>query len=311
MANDNPNRPTPATNSDQITETVLQAVDDTPDPRVKEIVMALIRHAHDLAREVRLLPDELLAAAHFLKSCGEISDQSRHEFILLSDVLGLTMVVDTLAAEVPDGALETSVLGPFYRAAAPLEPFGANIARGTDDGEPAHIFGTVRDTSGAPVSGAELDVWGTNHKGLYENVDPDQPDFNLRGRFITGPDGRYDIWTVKPVSYPIPNDGPVGGLLKATARHNMRPGHLHLMVAADGFRTIATELYNDDDPFLHSDAVFGVKPSLVVHYDRVGGTRDPGQLTTSEWYWELAHDLVLTPGQRTSISFTTTRGSDS
>ena len=135
--------------------------------------------------------------------------------------------------------------------------------------EPARIHGRVLDTSGAPVGGAVLDVWGTNRNGLYENVDPSQPDYNLRGRFRSGTDGGYDLWTAKPVSYPIPSDGPVGELLAVTDRHDMRPAHFHVIASANGYRTIVTELFTDDDPYLHNDAVFGVKPSLVVHYDRI------------------------------------------
>ena len=256
--------------SEQITAEVLAAISRASGhPGRGDPVAAVIRHAHDLAREVRLQPGELLAAADFLRRCGDISDEARHEYILLSDVLGLTMVVDTEAADVADGALETSVLGPFYRAGAPWEPNGATISRGTGDGDLARIHGRVLDTSGTPVSGAVLDVWGTNGRGLYENVDPSQPDYNLRGRFRSDADGSYDLWTVKPVSYPIPDDGPVGELLAVTGRHNMRPAHFHVIASADGYRTIVTELYTDDDPYLDSDAVFGVKPSLVVHYDRI------------------------------------------
>jgi hydroxyquinol 1,2-dioxygenase len=296
-----------ATTSEQITETVLAAVAPAPDPRVREIVSALIRHAHDLAREVRLRPQELLAAAHYLKRCGDFSDESRHEFILLADVLGLTMTVDTLATPVPDGALETSVLGPFYRAGSPVEPNGADICRGPRDGETAHIVGRVLDVDGRPIPGAQLDIWGTDHNGLYENTDARQPDYNLRGRFVTDGDGGYELWTIKPVSYPIPDDGPVGDLLRATGRHNMRPAHLHMIASASGFRTVVTELYTDDDPWLRSDAVFGVKPSLVVHYDRVG---DPVRYVTAgrtEPFWELRHDLVLTAGESSAVSFSTGR----
>ena len=294
--NDVNGRRQPVTTSRQITESVLAAVDATPDPRIREIVTALIRHAHDLAREVRLQPDELLAATRFLQACGNISDAARHEFILLSDVLGMTMVVDTLAVDVPDGALETSVLGPFHRVGAPVEVNGANISRGVDDGEPAHVFGRILNADGEPLPGAELDVWGTNCHGLYENVDPSQPDFNLRGRFFADADGRYDIWTVKPVSYPIPDDGPVGDLLRATGRNNMRPGHFHLIASADGYRTIVTELYTDDDPHLATDAVFGVKPSLIVHYEWTSGDGDSAGGLASAPHWELQHDIVLVPG---------------
>jgi catechol 1,2-dioxygenase len=295
------------TTSDDITRTVLAAVDPTPNPRLREIISALIRHGHDLAREVRLQPDEMLAAAHYLKRCGEFSTDSRHEFILLADVLGMTMVVDTLASPVPDGALETSVLGPFYRAESPIEANGADICRGARHGDAAHVVGRVLDTDGCPIGGAQLDVWGTDHNGLYENVDPAQPEFNLRGRFRTDAGGRYDFWTIKPVSYPIPDDGPVGDLLRATARHNMRPAHLHVIASAAGFRSIVTELYTDDDGYLDSDAVFGVKPSLTVHYDWVDQTEQIAAAGRDTPYWELRHDFVLTRGASTAVTFSTAR----
>lgn len=298
-----------AMSSEQITATVLAAISGASGTRAGEILSAVIRHAHDLAREVRLQPGELLAAADFLQRCGDISNDARHEYVLLSDVLGLTMVVDTEAGDVPDGALENSVLGPFYRAGAPWEPNGANISRGTADGEPARIHGLVLDTSGAPVSGAVLDVWGTNGRGLYENVDSFQPDFNLRGRFRSGVDGRYDVWTVKPVSYPIPGDGPVGDLLAITGRHNMRPAHFHVLASAEEYRTVVTELFTDDDPYLGTDPVFGVKPSLVVHYTRIDNPEAIAAAGRSEPYWDLEHDLILTPGHASVVGFSTGRQS--
>jgi catechol 1,2-dioxygenase len=293
--------------SEYVTGQVLTAMSAASDPRTREILTELVRHAHDFVRAVRLTPTELLRAAEYLKACGTISDDVRHEFILLGDVLGITMAAETLAADAPDGAFENSVLGPFYRAQAPLEAAGADIARGTDDGEPALIRGRVLDLDGSPIAGAELDVWGTNHSGRYENIDPEQPDFNLRGRFHTDAEGRFEFWTVKPVSYPIPDDGPVGELLRAAGRHNMRPGHLHVIVSADGYRTVVSELYTDDDPWLGDDAVFGVKPSLVVHYDLVD---DPAVLAArgrDTPYWDLERDLVLVPGDRTRVGFTTAR----
>jgi len=299
-----------ATSSEQITATVLEAISGASGTRAGEVLAAVIRHAHDLAREIRLQPDELLAAADFLKRCGDVGDSARHEYILLSDVLGLTMVVDTEAADVADDALETSVLGPFYRAGSGWAANGANISRGVDDGEPAHVHGRVLDTSRAPVTGAVLDVWGTNSHGRYENVDPTQPDYNLRGRFRSEPDGGYDFWTVKPVSYPIPDDGPVGELLALTGRHNMRPAHLHFIASAEGHRTIVTELYTDNDPYVGSDAVFGVKPSLVVHYDRIDDPETLRAACRPEAYWDLEYDFVLTPGDSASVSFSTARQPD-
>jgi hydroxyquinol 1,2-dioxygenase len=293
--------------SEQITAEVLAALESSGGTRAGEVLTAVIRHAHDLAREIRLQPRELLAAADFLRRCGEVSDEARHELILLADVLGLTMVVDTEAADVADGALESSVLGPFYREGAPWEPSGATISRGTDDGEPARIHGRVLSASGTPISDAVLDVWGTNRDGLYENVDPSQPDYNLRGRFRSGPDSSYDLWTVKPVSYPIPADGPVGELLTVTGRHNMRPAHVHVIASADGYQSIVTELFTDEDPYLGSDAVFGVKPSLVVRYNRVDEAESLAAAGRTEPYWDLEYDFILTPGQASSTGFSTGR----
>jgi hydroxyquinol 1,2-dioxygenase len=299
--------PAAAMTSEQITADVLAAISGADGSRAGEILSALVRHAHALAREVKLQPGELLAAGEFLQRCADISDESRHEFILLSDVFGMTMVVDTEAAAVADGALETSVLGPFYRAGAPWESNGANISRGGDDGEPAHIHGRVLDTEGKLVADAVVDVWSTNKNGFYENQDPSQPDYNLRGRFRTDAEGYFDLWTVKPVSYPIPNDGPVGELLKLTKRHNMRPAHFHVMVSADGFQTVATELFSDDDQYLDSDVVFGVKPSLIVHYDRVESPDALAAAGRTEPYWDMEYDFVITPGEAAAIEFSTGR----
>jgi catechol 1,2-dioxygenase len=168
------------------------------------------------------------------------------------------------------------------------------------------VHGRVLHGQGRPIPAAELDVWGTNKNGMYENVDPSQPDYNLRGRFRAAGDGSYELWTVKPVSYAIPGDGPVGDLLRATNRHNMRPAHLHVIASADGYRTIVTELFTDDD-YLDSDAVFGVKPSLVVHYDRIDGPEQLAAAGRTEPYWDLRYDFVLTAGQRRGVGFTTAR----
>jgi protocatechuate 3,4-dioxygenase beta subunit len=288
-----------ATSSEDVTHGVLATLDAAGDGRLAEVMRAVIRHLHDLAREVRLTPDELFAAAQFLTECGKISSPARHELLMLSDTLGLTMVVDTLASGAVDGALESSVLGPFYRADAPLRQAGDDISRGPVDGDPLEVLARVVGTAGQPLAGAVLDVWGTNASGRYENVDPDQPDMNLRGRFTTDGDGRVHFRTVKPVSYPIPDDGPAGRLLHGLGRHNMRPAHLHLIVSAPGHRSVVTELYTDDDPYLASDAVFGVKPSLVVHYERSALPGPDGPVPG----WRLIHQFVLVPGDSTEVSF--------
>lgn len=289
--------------SEEITREVLRVVRTTSDPRLREIMAALIRHLHDFARQVKLQPGELLKGAEFLTACGQISSASRHEFLMLSDTLGLTMVVDTLAAGVAEGGFESSVLGPFYRAGAPLVDNGANLSRGEDDGEPARINGQVTDLEGNPIAGALLDVWGTNARGLYENIDPDQPDFNLRGQLRTRADGTYEIWTAKPVSYPIPDDGPAGALLYAMQRHNMRPGHVHVIVSAAGYKSVVSELFTAGDPYLDSDVVFGVKPSLVVGYRQVDDTVAAQAAGVANPFWAADYDFRLTPGEGQAVEF--------
>ncbi|MFJ7949671.1 dioxygenase [Streptomyces sp. NPDC096354] len=298
------------TTSEQISANVLAEMGRPRNQRIGEVMQALTRHLHDFAREVRLQPDELLAAADFLTRCGQISDDTRHEFLLLSDTLGLTMLVDTLATEVPDGALESSVLGPFYRADAPMEANGTSIVRGGYHGEATHLHGRVLDMDGKPIAGAVLDIWSTNDQGRYENLDPNQPDFNLRGRFTSDAEGNYDLWSVKPVSYSIPADGPAGELLKAMDRHNMRPAHVHVIASAPGYRTVVSELFTDDDPYLDSDVVFGVKSSLVVHYNRVSSAEALSNHTCDEPYWDLDYDFILVPGETATIGFSTTRAAD-
>ena len=176
------------------------------------------------------------------------------------------MLVDAINNRKPAGATESSVLGPFYREGAPACPNGADLADGAVEGERVLVSGTVIDLDGAPIAGATLDIWQTAPNAEYAAMDPGQAEFNLCGRLESGADGRYAFWTRKPVSYAIPGDGPVGAMLKAAGRHNWRPAHIHFKVSAAGHETLVTQLFTDDDPYLDSDAVFGVKDSLIVHY---------------------------------------------
>lgn len=286
--------------SRNVTQDVLDSLQQARGTRLGDVIAALVEHAHELAREMKLTPDELFAAASFLTECGKISDNSRHEFLLLFDTLGLTMVVDTVSADLPPEATQTSVLGPFYRAESPAYPNGADISRGAIDGEPVIVTGTVKTLNGTPVPGAQVEVWGTNQDGFYENIDPDQPEYNLRGRFTADAQGSFALRTVKPVSYPVPNDGPAGLLLYRLNRHNFRPAHLHFIVSAPGFRTVITELFTRDDPYIDSDAVFGVKDDLLVDYEKISNG-DGGTL------WALNTQFVLAPGEAAIAGFTTGR----
>lgn len=261
---------------------VLERFENASDPRARQVAEAFVRHAFAFVEEVKPTDAEFMAAIEFLTETGKRCDDKRQEFILLSDTFGITMLVDHINHAPAEGATESAVLGPFYRAGAPHYRNGDSISRdGT--GEPVTVTGCVTDTAGAPIGGATLDVWQTSGNGLYVAQDDNQPDFNVCGVFTTDDDGRFEIRTVKPVSYPVPVDGPVGRLLKALGRHPYRPAHIHFIVSAAGYRPLTTQLFTDDDAYLRSDAVFGVKNSLVVHYDGDGDGDG----------WRVAYDFGL------------------
>ncbi len=245
-----------------VSEAVLAQLENTPDPRLKEIVTRLVEHLHAFAREVELKDEEWFAATQFLTEVGK-----REEFTLLSDVLGLSILVDALSHRKAPGATESSVLGPFYRERARLMQPPVDVA-GATAGESVLFSGRVTDPSGRSIPGALLDVWQTAPNGSYENEDAGQPEMNLRGRFRTDSDGGYSFRTVKPVSYGIPGTGPVGRLLKSLGRHNFRPAHIHFKVSAEGYEPLTTMIFVEGDAYLDSDAVFGVKNSLVADFER-------------------------------------------
>jgi hydroxyquinol 1,2-dioxygenase len=252
--------------SDELTAAVIDRMQDAVDPRLREIMTALVRHLHDFAREVKLTEGEWMAAIEFLTRTGKMCDAKRQEFILLSDTLGLSMLVDALNNRREGRETPSTVLGPFYVAGAPDLPMGADIAANTEGGVKTLVSGRVLDAQGKAIEGAVLDVWQTAPNGLYDVQDPKAPEFNLRGRFRTGADGVYSFHTVKPVSYPVPTDGPVGKMLLALGRHPYRPAHLHFMISAPGFEKLTTHIFVRGDQYLDSDAVFGVKNALVVDF---------------------------------------------
>ena len=261
--------------AEKLTDEVLEAYAGTPDPRLRELLAALIRHLHAFAMETALTPQEWMAGIEFLTAVGQKCDPQRQEFILLSDVLGLSSLVETLNAA--DGATEPTVLGPFYLPGAPRRELGEQIGR-AEDGDPALIRGRVTDPAGRPISGATLDVWQGNSNGLYDIQDPGQPEFNLRGVFTTGADGKYSFRTIRPVSYPVPIDGPVGEVFRASGRHNWRAAHVHAIVSAAGYRPVTTHIFDSANEYLDSDAVFGVRDSLIQEF-RAAGPGDPDDVT--------------------------------
>ena len=269
-----------------LTEQVLAAYAGTPDPRLRELLAALVTHLHAFALETRLTPQEWLAGIEFVTATGQKCDAQRQEFILLSDVLGLSSLLAEVNAA--SDATEPTILGPFYLPGAPQRAMGEQIGR-PQDGSPVLIRGGVTGAAGEPVAGATLDVWQASSNGLYDTQDPEQPPFNLRGVFVTGPDGRYEFRAVRPVSYPIPTDGPVGDLIRRAARHHWRAAHIHAIVAAPGYRPVTTHIFDAGNPYLDSDAVFGVRDSLVRPF-RPSGPDDPADVS-----FVTEMDFVLAP----------------
>ena len=248
---------------DNITDVFMDYFGPDTDPRLREVMQSLASHLHAFAKEVELTHAEWRKGIEFLEWAGRISDEERHEFVLLSDVLGLSSLVDMINS-VPEGT-SSSVLGPFHISGAPDIPFGFDMKRDFE-GEVLLAKGKVTDPRGNPIAGARIDIWQTAPNGLYSSQDPDQDTYSFHGIQTTDADGSYGFTTVKPVSYTVPTDGPVGEILNATGRHPWRPSHLHYIVTADGYRPLVTEIFPDDDPYLDQDTVFGVREDLVMTY---------------------------------------------
>ena len=264
-------------------EAVNARMGDGIDPRLKEVMSSLVKHLHAFAKEIELTQDEWELAIGFLTETGQICSSERQEFILLSDVLGLSMLVDAINNRRPAGATENTVFGPFHVPDAPIREMGASICL-DGKGETCLFEGRVLDLDGNPVAGATMDVWSDNAEGYYDVQQPDiQPKWNNRGRFVTAEDGRYSFAGIKPVSYPIPDDGPVGKMLEALGRHPYRPAHIHFMITCPGYQKVITHTFVGGDSWLTSDAVFGVKESLVAQFERADG----------ETAWRSSHDFVL------------------
>lgn len=248
-----------------ITDAVIERFKDTPNPRLKEIVNNIVHHLHDCVREIEPTFEEWLYAIQFLTRSGQISVGGRQEFILLSDTLGVSMLVDAINHRLPEGATETTVLGPFFVDKQPVIGQGADIARGAP-GPPLYVDARFATIDGKPLKGAVVDVWQSDSEGFYDVQSSDLDMVRLRARFQSDAEGRVRFWTIMPTAYPIPDDGPVGDMLKATGRHPWRPAHLHFMAASPGHTTLVTHVFVDGDKYLESDAVFGVKDSLIDAY---------------------------------------------
>ena len=288
-------------NQEKLTEDVLAAFAGTPDPRLRQLMTALVKHVHAFAREVDLRPDEWLAGMKFLDAIGQISTERRPEFILLSDVLGLSMMVVSLAQARASGqakgareATEATVEGPFFWPGAPDVALGSDIAEGVP-GEPTLYTGRVTDLDDRPLAGALLDVWSGDGNGKYDVQLSSEPTMRARGRLRTDAQGRYSFWSIRPTYYPIPDDGPVGVMMRATDRGINRPGHIHMMVSAKGHVPVTTHIFVAASPYLGEDAVFGKRDSLVVDF----ASHPPGKAADGREmkvpYHSASYDFRLAP----------------
>ncbi|XNY04987.1 intradiol ring-cleavage dioxygenase (plasmid) [Sinorhizobium meliloti] len=267
-------------------ETVNARMGGEVSARMAEVMACLVKHLHAFAKEIHLTQAEWEIGIDFLTKTGKICSDERQEFILLSDVLGFSMLVDAINNRRPAGATENTVFGPFHVENAPVREMGENISL-DGKGEPCLFEGKVIDLHGNPIEGACVDVWSDNADGFYDVQQPGiQPKWNNRGRFITGEDGAYAFRGIKPTSYPIPNDGPVGKMLVHMGRHPYRPAHMHFLVTAPGFQKLVTHTFVGDDGYLESDAVFGVKQTLIAPFERLDG---------ADTLWRSPFDFVLTP----------------
>ncbi len=280
-----------------VTKAVLSELERAPDPRFHEIMSAFIRHLHDLAREVRLTEQEFQAAAAYVNALGKHTNDNHNEAVLMAGTLGLSALV-CLLNNGDNGQTETdaSQLGPFWRMHSPLIQNGDTIVRSPTPGPALFVDSYYRDVRGKPIEGVEVDVWHSSPEGFYENQDPSQTDMNLRGKFITDTAGHIGFRSVKPAGYPIPIDGPVGDLLRAQGRHNMRPAHLHFLAYKVGFKTLISQVYPPDDEYIDSDVQFGVTRHLLGNFVRHDEGAAPAADVKPPWY-SLAHNFVMEAGE--------------
>jgi protocatechuate 3,4-dioxygenase beta subunit len=280
-----------------VTGVVQAAMAGTPNPRLREIMACLVTHLHDFAREVRITEDEYDIAIDMLNRIGKSTHDAHNEGILLADVLGFSTLV-CLLNNGSYGATETAaaLLGPFWRDHSPMTPQGGSIVRSPTPGPALFVNCIVTDAAGKPIEGAEIDIWQASPTGFYENQDAAQANMNLRGRIVTDREGRFRFRSVKPAGYPVPTDGPVGDILRAQLRHPFRPAHLHVLSYKQGFKTLITQVFVDDDERLGSDVVFGVTRHLVGTYIRHENEAAPAPDVEGPWY-SLEYHFVMEPGE--------------
>jgi hydroxyquinol 1,2-dioxygenase len=284
---------------ESITQAVLASLSGCRDERLHTIMTSLVQHLHAFARDVRLTEGEWLSAIRFLTEAGHITNDKRQEFILLSDTLGLSMLVTAQNNARPAGCTESTVFGPFFVEGAPDYDNGADISNGAK-GEPCWVSGSVRSVDGTPIAGALIEVWQSDQDGNYDVQYPGEHEHRARGRLRNRVDGSFDFRSILAESYPIPHDGPVGRMLEAVGRHPWRPAHLHFMIQAPGYQTLITHVFRGGDKYLDSDVVFGVRSTLIADWVRHESGSAPDGTRTETPFYTLAFDFVLSPDQAAS-----------
>ena len=281
-------------NEDTITPAVIAQIANTPDPRLRRVLTSLVQHLHSFAREVALTEEEWSSAIGFLTRTGQMCDDKRQEFILLSDTLGLSTLTMAMNNRKPQGCTESTVFGPFHVDNAPAYALGADVANGAK-GEPCFVSGVIRGIDGAPVPHARIEVWQADEEGYYDVQYDGLDKFQARGALASDGDGRYHFRSIVAEPYPIPHDGPVGDMLRATGRHPWRPAHLHFMIKKEGYQSLITHVFRQGGTYLDSDAVFGVRSSLIADWVRHEPGRAPDGSTIHTPYYTLEYDFVLNP----------------
>jgi hydroxyquinol 1,2-dioxygenase len=282
---------------EDVTQAVLAGIEGAPDPRVRELLSALVRHLHEFVRETELTEQEFQTAIGYVNAIGQNTTPSHNEAMVIAGALGVSNLVCLLNNGDGTGhSTQANNLGPFWRADAPHYPNGASLLITPTPGEPLFFNGWVRDPEGNPVAGVEVDVWHSSPVGLYENQDPDQPEMNLRGVFTTDENGSFSFRSIRPAGYPVPVDGPLGPLLEAQGRLNMRPAHLHFLLYKPGFKTIASQVYTPDDPHIETDSQYGVTRALIGEYVLHEDEPAPADEFEGPWY-SLEFTFVIEPGE--------------
>jgi catechol 1,2-dioxygenase len=282
---------------EDVTKAVLAEIARAPNARFREVMSAFVRHLHAFAREVKLTEEEFQAAVAYIVALGKYTNETHNEAVLMSGSLGFSTLI-CLINNGDKGQTETSqnLLGPFWRMHSPATANGGSIVRSPTPGVPLFVKAWFKDTAGRPVAGAEVDVWQSSTEGYYENQDPVQADMNLRGKFTTDKDGHINFRTIKPAGYPIPVEGPVGDLLRAQGRHNMRPAHIHFLASKDGLKTLISQVYDPEDPVLETDVQFGVTRHLIGNFVRHEKGPAPAPDVNGPWY-SLDYTFTMEPGK--------------